>query len=1730
MLITPLQLAVLAIWIAVLSERLLHVLIRTLAYLLFRSYKDREKGRAGLSLFAALINASFSLLSSSVGLALRTLASLFQWGSTVFVLLVVLGFLVLALEFSGHLMLALSTTWNYTLGPTAQVLVVWPLYVFNTIFNALAPIWNAWIWLWHKVPHQILVRTVTQDLGTIVAMGVEVTGLCRSLALSLVGWVGSFVCCLTPADFAASVSGQGICNPQCFEPGNRVMDLMTPMAHLRHFTVYAVIWLKNLCGTLSGPLDILTFPLMDIHFAQGVHFLTNAVLYLCTHLPAITTLRCGLFGAESAVMCIPDFEPVFQMLVAGCRAVGAGLDNWLDVGVLVVQSLLGLPAPECTAIPLALADVATRSALFGTNATAIVGMTAAMFARTDGVAVQYFSLSRDWQTVLHPYAFPFPVDVGLGVAAIAHISDLHHDAGGDDTMALLGCVCEDTDAGMQLQCGAAVFDDQVNATERFIPVVFQLASTARYMACSKAKISVQSLRWPASRTTPASVPTMDGTAAPDPTCVSSKGTCVQADAAVWVRPMCSADGNIDPVCLESFTQSGCFPYCMGLHVRGSVTQPIILHSAQEWTDGVTMLRRDCGLFATKAATLGDDPDNGGIVATASVRGTSTVLLPNSPYGLHARTAVTSNCTYNPYTISLHPRPPAYSAHASIALDDQPFAFMGDLALVARRGGVDASTGEPRWFVEVQRLFGSQQNEFTLIPLAQLIPASAPCTTPADCGNVIATCGGATGCLPAIPYTWDTHPRAYNPGTVTERYAFYATNPDLQPFEAMSYYCVNAAAGNQFTNKFQISAISSYGGIRIWRLNPYLYCPPNPFTGVSQCPTVGTAGSVQIAALNFTSFETALCTQEFFVFATGMDYINPDNIAVTVLRTTLANINTRTLQPLDPTQASYPVLWLNPTTLQWREGRMWAPEAASPALVAGQLCPSQRRTPNVGSIAAEALVSMGLLVRLPLNIVLGMPVVMSLINDKCPVLTRGHWMLKTCGAELLSLEDVFSSIYRANSLFFQGMAIIADGFGPGYPQTFINGLAMHLENGPFTPILPGFAKQLHSLGHVDPLKSLSAIQNAVGTLPAPVQAMQQALHSPIARAHFTYRLFARMLMNMLQAIGGGRTIGNLFWTTYADSLEDYHAIVSIRQRRACGGMALMAGYSTPMGRLTERWCSAYVSLEDGLLTMMAVFTVEVPLMACVCVQSAGLNFREHVLGRCFDDCPDLYKPLLAHLLTQYGDTPSAICPALTAMASTHFTGALDQMFADIESGTDQLASVIDSFITVGLDPQAGDCNNFQDNPYVITLIPEPVDYFRVCGLTSFCRTRCLSEFQAFEALNVAPPVYETVTETVRSPLFAALNPDAYNPLSTALALLELSNCTELCGTVRTSAGGARDRCFLVAGTDTLAEQRPSVIGYCVPVDVTAGVRRAGVSAPSDFPASTADAPLLDAAFVWRPDSAVDFWSQYRLVLMSATTMYQCGHVGGCTVLYALADLGPDVTQLVSFAALGNTLVQKARALDGVLPRSTEVRIFVYTLVELYRFGRPRLRPRPPRRPRRVPDAVAQGPQHHPHGVIDLGIAGRGHLGRFGVVRHEIQPHPVRRDVVRVVLCGQAPHLVGARLAERGHERVQGRLQRHEIEQPDIQSPPHRRQGGLLLGEVPFDHVFRELGDQKVGLVRGLVAHAPQLHPGIRVEALHQRQSEGMRKESVESLSDFVLVLDDLGIRGAQFRISAEFARL
>lgn len=1462
----------LAIAIALVLERALHAFSYTFMYLTCRlALAEKPKAVLSLQVSSSALNSVVSIFAAALSVLVQTVAIMIQWILTVMAMLLISIVLYVIFQYANDIMFEAGMTYNRSIGPSVQVLFVWPLQFFTWFFESLCPIWNAFIWFWKKLPPQLLIETLTnsETMGFVQNAVASFGEMIVALAMSLISWVQSFTCCK---------AGQfGDCNPRCFDAGERVFDLLSPMAHLRNLVVWFMQWLRTMCTVITPPLDLATYPLMDINFAKGVHFIGNSIIYFFFHIPAVTVERCNQFRAEGAIMCVPDFEPVFNMMTSGFHYMGLFVDNWLDVVILIVEEALGRPTPPCKKVPDLLRDFDYKANTFGTNETLIVGMTEYMFARTDGLSVQYFSLDRDWQTMIHRDAFPFDVNLAYGVAAISHFPDADHDPKGDDTTSLLGCSCAYTSVGVQFTCGVAMFTDTVAAEQRTIGVKFQLPSTGQVLSCNKVMVRVESVRWPVSRFTATRVQRVDGSYAQDVGC-ASKGTCLMADAAIWIRPMCSVD-SIDLACVESFKQASCFPYCMALHVRGSGTQSLVLYDADEWNGGVTMLKRDCGLYNMQPGS-----NTTGI----------SVSLPNSVYDLSATAPADSACIQNPQTISRVPRSTMveYAAHASMELEGQPFLFANDLALTAVRGQVGLD-GLPSWSIKVQRIYGNQANEFTMIPLNQNIPSMGPCTTPSKCDNVVAQCQTASGCKAAIPYGYDHNANAHVLGTTSQRFLFWVTNPSLEPFYAFSAYCKNRNTTK--TNKLQISVISSYGGIRLWRMDPYIYCPE--IDGVRECPEQQSVSTKTVSSLDFTDFDEALCDVPFNVMAVDLDYINEDNLALTVLRTTLANVDIYTLRPIDLSIAEYVVVWVNPNTLEQRNDTLWMPEAASPALAQGFLCPSQRRMPNLGSLVAEAANSIVFFVQLPINLLLSFPVILDLTGGKCPLLNRGHSVLKTCGSELLSLEDFFTSIYRCNTLFWMAFDIVADSFGPGTPQNFINAASTIAENSDAIAMLPGVASSLSFAGRVDPAAISSMLMKNVANMPIPIHAANLAMKNPISSVHFYYRLGSRMLMQILEATQGSRTVANIFWNVVSDGAKDYDDMVLQRMRRTCAGFAMLAGFNTPLGRLTHRWCTGWVEMQKGFHTMASVFFVDVPLMDCVCVKSTGAKFSSFVKEKCWPDAPDLQKPMLNALMTM--DKKEA-CPDIVKMTQTHFTESMDEMFSLMQAGTRELSSVMDYFIQSNY---VGDCNNYADNPYVLTLIPQPADYFRVCGKTQTCRNRCLSEFQAFEAKNLEVPVTETVTENVQSLFFNSVDDDTYMPLR-PIAMLELYDCNYPCGYVQT-VGPYSDRCFLLGGENGAGQLQ--VLSFCVPIQLGSNVRRGKQS----WTVENLVPGALQAGFVFDLNP-INFWESFRLLVHTESALYIC-HTS-CIKLADAESFG--AVRIKRFVILGNQVVVEALKLDGV----------------------------------------------------------------------------------------------------------------------------------------------------------------------------------------------------------------------
>ena len=121
-----------------------------------------------------------------------------------------------------------------------------------------------------------------------------------------------------------------------------------------------------------------------------------------------------------------------------------------------------------------------------------------------------------------------------------------------------------------------------------------------------------------------------------------------------------------------------------------------------------------------------------------------------------------------------------------------------------------------------------------------------------------------------------------------------------------------------------------------------------------------------------------------------------------------------------------------------------------AAAEGRLCPAMRRLPNVGSFFAEVSIAGVELVRKVLDIILVLPALVHMWGEQetCPLVTHGHLLMQKCGRDLLSLDDFFDALNRANAHFWRAFSLVAErvrGMNVHRVANIIDGVAYYGES-------------------------------------------------------------------------------------------------------------------------------------------------------------------------------------------------------------------------------------------------------------------------------------------------------------------------------------------------------------------------------------------------------------------------------------------------------------------------------------------------------------------------------------------------------------------------------------------------------------------------------------------------------------------------------------------------------------
>eukprot|EP00960_Hanusia_phi_P024652 726561-Hanusia_phi.AAC.2 len=552
--------------------------------------------------------------------------------------------LSMLLEFAPGLVADVVAVYNAGLGEFLHFCFVLPAQMFELLFSHVLALYNCAMWIVNGVFLQVLAPSFLSDWGSVGHLPrfcMSLFEFSKLMTLSAASWLMNVMSCATNPLGGLAVGGAGsplVLNVtgsiECFEPGLVNLDLITPSASLRDVCLYAARFVTFTCPSINALLDLVTFPLSDINLYKALHCLVNAALNLFVQTPYVTLYRCRrgmelqMPDVQRRILCTPDFKPSIDLLVAGLRFLGQAVDNWMDISLVILQTLFTGSAPECAPVPIQLSyENADAVALFGGNYRAVVGLTPGMYAVTDGRSTEYHVFYKQVTREIAYQNWPFPVEPMYGIAAVRYGQLPETDTAGGMTTGMLGCECLDVEGvGAQITCaivpylsgasmpaseggvagmlkdfvvggsGAMMAANSSNATQK-IPVSFSIPSSSRHVTCKRLKIEVRSLRWPVTRVSASATSRTSwnqnlGAAQANLQQVVER---VGADAVIYVMPQCAYSAVPAPACIPDFTGFSCYPYCMGVHLTGSVNQGIVLYGANDWRDSVQYILRDCGL-------------------------------------------------------------------------------------------------------------------------------------------------------------------------------------------------------------------------------------------------------------------------------------------------------------------------------------------------------------------------------------------------------------------------------------------------------------------------------------------------------------------------------------------------------------------------------------------------------------------------------------------------------------------------------------------------------------------------------------------------------------------------------------------------------------------------------------------------------------------------------------------------------------------------------------------------------------------------------------------------------------------------------------------------------------------------------------------------------------------------------------------------------------------------------
>jgi len=648
------------------------------------SYASELKRYTAKQLLVSMATGAAGTLGAVGRVATRLTLWLTLWWLTILAIFIFFSTLYVTYTEFPETWIGAVRGYNLFFGPYLHMVVLAPFRILDLFLRALLPVWNGFFWFVKAMAVQGLLPIALDQMQIVVDMGLALYRLLLHLTAEVSRFVLSFAC-----------TGRA-----CLQPERGVRDLLTSMADVREIAIHTTRIARAFCGTVAAPLDLMLYPLMDLSFAEGVHNLANAAVQLLVVTPWFTTLRCKEASQDPALaqyrtlLCTPDLAPTFNFLVAGVSSLGLAIDNWLNVALLIVETVIGGDPPACQTdehtgiIP----DLLATDPLFQNRPTVLVGLSDWLYAVTDGQTAVYTGHSAQ-EARMH--SWPAQIDPLLGVAAVTysriHDLDVSTFSPGRtsrtmQTTAMLGCECQDTQEGLSIACAilpmAGIPSEDTDLYRMRVLFSDPLAPTL--YTCAGVDIYVRSVRWSYTRY---EAVTQETRTIPINDCIS-RGTCREVDATVWLIPRCGQDSNLnrETACIST---APCVPFCMAARGAGSGPVNLVFNRANAWRDGATILGQDCALDGSSPDTIQlgmPSPDQASSSRTNSYLRSLLQVGPVEVYGFTNRAV----CSRAPGVTSVVRRNQTRVAY-NVQLTGQPFVITGDTVLttISLGGGVES---------------------------------------------------------------------------------------------------------------------------------------------------------------------------------------------------------------------------------------------------------------------------------------------------------------------------------------------------------------------------------------------------------------------------------------------------------------------------------------------------------------------------------------------------------------------------------------------------------------------------------------------------------------------------------------------------------------------------------------------------------------------------------------------------------------------------------------------------------------------------------------------------------------------------------------------------------------------------------------------------------------------------------------------------------------------------------